>query len=85
MRTRLLVVISWLAAFAPGIAAQAKPDPTFEAETLAHFQALVQLDTSSPPGNEIRAVQYLQEVLKRRAFRSRCSRRIRSGPISSPD
>src|SRR5690349_9289516 len=34
-----------------------------EAETLKHFQALVQLDTSSPPGNEVRAVEYLKKVL----------------------
>jgi acetylornithine deacetylase/succinyl-diaminopimelate desuccinylase-like protein len=36
-----------------------------EAETLQHFQALLRLDTSSPPGNEIRAVEYLEQVLKR--------------------
>lgn len=35
----------------------------FEAETLQHFQSLVKLDTSSPPGNEIRAVEYLKQVL----------------------
>jgi acetylornithine deacetylase/succinyl-diaminopimelate desuccinylase-like protein len=34
-----------------------------EAETMQHFQALLRLDTSSPPGNEIRAVEYLQQVL----------------------
>jgi acetylornithine deacetylase/succinyl-diaminopimelate desuccinylase-like protein len=34
-----------------------------EAETLQHFQALLRLDTSSPPGNEIRAVEYLKQVL----------------------
>ena len=33
--------------------------------TLQHFQALLRLDTSSPPGNEIRAVEYLEQVLKR--------------------
>jgi len=48
---------------APGLTAQSKPDAAFEAETLAHFQALVQLDTSSPPGNEIRAVEYVKKVL----------------------
>ncbi len=37
--------------------------PAFEAETLKHFQALLQRDTSSPPGNEIRAVEYLKQVL----------------------
>src|SRR5262245_54669639 len=35
-----------------------------EAETMRHFQALLRLDTSSPPGNEIRAVEYLQQALK---------------------
>ncbi len=35
----------------------------FEAETLRHFQALLRRDTSSPPGNEIRAVEYLKQVL----------------------
>jgi acetylornithine deacetylase/succinyl-diaminopimelate desuccinylase-like protein len=34
-----------------------------EAETLRHFQALVTLDTQSPPGNETRAVEYLKQVL----------------------
>jgi acetylornithine deacetylase/succinyl-diaminopimelate desuccinylase-like protein len=36
--------------------------PAFEAETLRHFQALLRLDTSSPPGNEIRVVEYLKKV-----------------------
>jgi acetylornithine deacetylase/succinyl-diaminopimelate desuccinylase-like protein len=36
-----------------------------EEETMQHFQALLRLDTSSPPGNEIRAVEYLEQVLKR--------------------
>ncbi len=36
-----------------------------EAETMQHFQALLRFDTSSPPGNEIRAVEYLEQVLKR--------------------
>ena len=31
-----------------------------EAEILRHYRALVQLDTSSPPGNETRAVDYLK-------------------------
>jgi acetylornithine deacetylase/succinyl-diaminopimelate desuccinylase-like protein len=33
-----------------------------EAETLQHFQALLRIDTSSPPGNETRAVDYLKQV-----------------------
>ena len=33
-----------------------------EPEILRHYRALVQLDTSSPPGNETRAVDYLKGV-----------------------
>ncbi len=40
----------------------------FEAETLKHFQALVQLDTSSPPGNEHRVVDYLKQVFDAEAI-----------------
>jgi acetylornithine deacetylase/succinyl-diaminopimelate desuccinylase-like protein len=36
---------------------------SFDAETLRHFQALVRMDTSDPPGNEQPAVDYLQGVL----------------------
>jgi acetylornithine deacetylase/succinyl-diaminopimelate desuccinylase-like protein len=39
-----------------------------EQETMQHFQALLRLDTSSPPGNEIRAVEYLAQVLKRESI-----------------
>lgn len=35
-----------------------------EDEALRHFQALLRLDTSNPPGNEARAVDYLESVLK---------------------
>ena len=34
-----------------------------QAEILRHFRALVQRDTSNPPGNEGRAVEYLNSVL----------------------
>src|SRR5690349_12430865 len=32
-------------------------------ETLRHFQALVQIDSTDPPGNETRVVDYLKKVL----------------------
>jgi acetylornithine deacetylase/succinyl-diaminopimelate desuccinylase-like protein len=32
------------------------------AEILKHYRDLIQIDTSSPPGNETRAVEYLQKV-----------------------
>jgi acetylornithine deacetylase/succinyl-diaminopimelate desuccinylase-like protein len=33
-------------------------------ETMRHYQALVRLDTTDPPGNETRAVEYLRGVLQ---------------------
>ena len=33
------------------------------AEILRHYRALVQIDTSSPPGNETKAAEYLKKVL----------------------
>jgi acetylornithine deacetylase/succinyl-diaminopimelate desuccinylase-like protein len=38
---------------------------TAEAEALQHFQALVRMDTSDPPGNEKPAADYLQQVFER--------------------
>ncbi|HET9703092.1 MAG TPA: M20/M25/M40 family metallo-hydrolase, partial [Vicinamibacterales bacterium] len=61
-RTRLLAVAVTLAATAAATDAQ---QPSIEAETLQHFQALMRLDTSSPPGNETRAVEYLKQVLEK--------------------
>jgi acetylornithine deacetylase/succinyl-diaminopimelate desuccinylase-like protein len=45
--------------------AQAPSGAAVEAETLQHFQALLRLDTSSPPGNETRAVEYLKQVFEK--------------------
>ncbi|HEV2202288.1 MAG TPA: M20/M25/M40 family metallo-hydrolase [Bryobacteraceae bacterium] len=35
-----------------------------KAEILRHYRDLIQIDTSSPPGNETRAVDYLKKVLE---------------------
>ena len=35
-----------------------------EVETLEHFRALLQFDTSDPPGRELPAAEYLREVLE---------------------
>ncbi|HUR19279.1 MAG TPA: M20/M25/M40 family metallo-hydrolase [Vicinamibacterales bacterium] len=46
--------------------AQARPGPDWaavEAETLRHFQALLRIDSSDPPGRERDAVDYLKKVL----------------------
>jgi acetylornithine deacetylase/succinyl-diaminopimelate desuccinylase-like protein len=62
---RTLIITAALAAGVTGTArGQAPIDwQAVEAETLRHFQALVRIDTSNPPGNETRAVEYLKQVL----------------------
>ena len=62
---RILIITILLVTGATGAArAQAPIDwKAVEAETLRHFQALVRIDTSNPPGNETRAVEYLKQVL----------------------
>ncbi len=63
---RRLAIVSFLALAVSSQPRAQQPGPgtpAFEAETIKHFQALLQRDTSSPPGNEIRAVEYLKQVL----------------------
>jgi acetylornithine deacetylase/succinyl-diaminopimelate desuccinylase-like protein len=44
----------------------AQPDWTaLQDETMKHFQALLRLDTSDPPGNEQPAAEYLKQTLER--------------------
>ena len=62
-RLVLFVLAVALTAAAPRAQQGGPGTPGFDAETLKHFQALLQRDTSSPPGNEIRAVEYLKQVL----------------------
>jgi acetylornithine deacetylase/succinyl-diaminopimelate desuccinylase-like protein len=49
------------------LSAQVRPQPDWagaEEETLRHFQALVRLDTTDPPGGERPAAEYLKQVLE---------------------
>ncbi|MBI4503564.1 MAG: M20/M25/M40 family metallo-hydrolase [Gemmatimonadetes bacterium] len=44
----------------------ASPDwASVERETMQHFQALLRMDTSDPPGNELPAASYLKDVLEK--------------------
>ena len=61
---KLLVAIIVSAAFTQ-TSAQSPFTPAIEAETMQHFQALLRIDTSSPPGNETRAVDYLKQVFEK--------------------
>jgi acetylornithine deacetylase/succinyl-diaminopimelate desuccinylase-like protein len=42
-----------------------------EAETLRHFRALVQIDSSNPPGNETKVVEYLKKVFDAEGIENR--------------
>ncbi len=62
-KLRVVSVALILLAYAP-LGAQSPIDwKAVDAETLRHFQALVKIDTTSPPGNETRAIEYLKQVL----------------------
>ena len=73
MRFRAVVLASVLAVAAVTavdrrVAAQAQTQPNWTAlqqETLAHFQALIRLDTSNPPGNEYLVTDYVKSVLEK--------------------
>lgn len=42
-----------------------------EAETLRHFQAILRIDSSDPPGNEAPVVEYLKSVLDREGIETK--------------
>ena len=66
MRLRLLAVALCFSVATPSARQRVEPDwPAIDAETLQHFQALLKLDTSDPPGNEQPAADYLKQVLER--------------------
>ena len=66
MRRRLLLAPMLVVLATAAGRAQAPIDwKAVESETLRHFKALVQIDTSNPPGNESRAVDYVKQVLER--------------------
>src|SRR5579863_9992162 len=44
--------------------AQAVNSPQVNAELLRHYQALVRIDTTDPPGSETKAVDYIKQVLE---------------------
>jgi hypothetical protein len=63
---RRSILLPLLAAAAARAQSPAEPSwPAVEAETLEHFEALVRMDTSDPPGNEKPAADYLKRVLER--------------------
>ena len=62
--TLLLLVLPSLSLAPVGAQAPGPDWAQLEAETMRHFQAILRLDTSNPPGNEGLVVDYLEGVLK---------------------
>jgi acetylornithine deacetylase/succinyl-diaminopimelate desuccinylase-like protein len=50
--------------FAIGLAAQTPNWPDVNKETLKHYQAIVGMDTTDPPGNETKVAEYVKKVLE---------------------
>ncbi|MDP9264201.1 MAG: M20/M25/M40 family metallo-hydrolase [Acidobacteriota bacterium] len=67
MRIRLVAIFLMLS----GLATAQQPDfDKARAEAVEHLTALVKLDTSNPPGNEILAARYIKSVLDREGIAS---------------
>ena len=63
MRSALMTLV--LASLVAASQTPQEPDwSALDGETLRHFQALVRMDTSDPPGNEQPAAEYLKKVLE---------------------
>jgi acetylornithine deacetylase/succinyl-diaminopimelate desuccinylase-like protein len=63
---RLALLLSSL--FASTVSPQQPNGPDWvqiEAETMQHFQALLRIDTSDPPGRELEAAEYLKSALEK--------------------
>ncbi|MGH9346192.1 MAG: M20/M25/M40 family metallo-hydrolase [Vicinamibacterales bacterium] len=64
--SRSIAVLVALALVSPAVSAQPQPDwRTLEEEAMRHFQALIRMDTSDPPGNEKPAADYVKAVLEK--------------------
>ena len=62
MRNQLISLA--LGAFLPALALAQTPDwPKINEEAMRHFQALVQIDSTDPPGNETKVAEYVKKVL----------------------
>jgi acetylornithine deacetylase/succinyl-diaminopimelate desuccinylase-like protein len=73
MRFRAIILLTTAALLVPPLASAqaAKPDFTSAHQEVAQIlAALVRIDTSNPPGNEIKAAQHIKSILDREAIPS---------------
>ncbi len=70
--TRILSLFLFLLIATSAMAQGPQPDwSKIEEETMRHFQAILRLDTSNPPGNESLVVDYLKSVLEREGIETK--------------
>ncbi len=63
MRDRLLLFLAGI--LLPVLTFAQTPDwPRINEEAMRHFQALVRIDSTDPPGNETKVVEYVKQVLE---------------------
>jgi acetylornithine deacetylase/succinyl-diaminopimelate desuccinylase-like protein len=63
-RLLLRTIFAWVCLAGMSLAQQAAPDfNATQAEAVKHLGELVKIDTSNPPGNEVRAAEYIKSVL----------------------
>ena len=63
---RLILALAAAAIVVASASAQSQPDwKAIEAETMQHFQAILRMDTTDPPGNEKPAADYVRQVLEK--------------------
>jgi acetylornithine deacetylase/succinyl-diaminopimelate desuccinylase-like protein len=62
---RLFLLALMTAAVVPNVSGAQEPDWTAaEQETITHLQAMIRMNTSNPPGNEMSVARYLDSTLK---------------------
>src|SRR5438093_4943686 len=62
---RIAALVMLLSITVPAKNAEQPDWKNLENETMQHFQALVRMDTSDPPGKERPAAEYLRQVLEK--------------------
>src|SRR4030095_6051611 len=72
-RTLQFAIAAWLLTYSVlSIAQNPQSDQAkIEEETMRHFQAILRLDTSNPPGNEKLVVDYLKRVLEQEGIETK--------------
>ncbi len=68
----LIVLLAWIAVISKSYAAEAKLDWTaLEDEAVTLLSRYIQVDTTNPPGDELKAAQFLKAILERDGIEAR--------------